>query len=121
MINIMIPTKSEIKNVIAKSREEFVRYKRTKDIVYLQEAGNKLYKALGMLVEFIEKKDIKTSKGIEMNRWTLINKGILNERMMSDVVALHSFFYEGVGEEKYYIRMYRRAQPYMLKVLRKRK
>ena len=114
----MIPGKKQINNILKLSKNEYIKFKKTKNIGHLQQAGNKLYKALGMIVENIQRKDIKTNKGVEMNINTLINSNILNQNEVDNIASLHSFFYQGEGENIRWSRMYLRGFSYLNKLKR---
>lgn len=80
------------KRFIKLSKEEFKKYKKTKKIENLQEAGEKCYVAYIYLLEYMICKNIKSHKQIYPCVVRLKDKNMLE--LLKDVEFLHTFFYE---------------------------
>jgi len=88
-----IVVKENMKNMIKYSKQEFNTYKSTKDIVYLQQAGEKLFNALENYIQFINRVEAFSFYGIK----NLIKEKSLR-RLLYDGKDLHRFFYRGENE-----------------------
>ena len=91
MYNIQFEAvKQNMLNMIKASKQEFDRYKSTKDIVLLQQAGEKLFNALENYIQFVNKNMAGSFYEI---------KGLIKEKslrkLLYDAKDLHIFFYRG--------------------------
>ena len=80
--------KQNMENMIKFSKSEYTKYKSTKNIVYLQQSGEKLFNALESYIEFINK--IQVSSYYELKN--LIKEKSLRN-LLYDARNLHRFFY----------------------------
>ena len=88
-----IVIKENMKNMIKYSKQEFQTYKSTKDIVYLQQAGEKLFNALESYLSFIYKTRVEYYQQL---RLMIKEKSVV--KLLYDARDLHRFFYHGTNE-----------------------
>lgn len=90
----LIHTKSEIRNVLSVGLKEMRMFDGSeKTLIYLQQAGNKMYLAYIMMLENKIGKDIRTAKGVGVETHKLKNESM--RKLYIQVSYLHSFFYQG--------------------------
>jgi len=89
-LNIFNAVKVNMLSMIKYSKSEFQQYKRTKNIIYLQQAGEKLFNALENYIQYINK--IQARNFYEV-------KNLIKEKtlriLLYDAKNLHIFFYNG--------------------------
>jgi hypothetical protein len=83
--------KQDIKNKLIISKQEYDIYKKTNQIVYLQQAGNKLFSVVENWLML--KYKTKVSNFQDLRNLTNNNKN--DRRLLSKVARLHYFFYQG--------------------------
>ena len=94
MYNIQFEAvKQNMLNMIKASKQEFEKYKSTKDIVLLQQAGEKLFNALENYIQFVNKIEAFSFYGIK----TIVKEKSLRD-LLYDARDLHRFFYRGENE-----------------------
>ena len=88
-----IVVKENMLSMLKYSKSEFNKYKSTRNIIYLQQSGEKLFNALENYIQFINKIESFSFAGI---------KSIIKERslriLLYDARNLHRFFYKGENE-----------------------
>lgn len=98
---MVIRVKRKILNCIRYSNREAKKFnpKKSENILHLQQAGNKMFKAFNLLIKGISQQQIKTDRGIEITAISLIKsyKDLDIKDLWRDVEYLHTFFYEGDG------------------------
>jgi len=75
------------------SKQEFNKYKQTKNIIYLQQAGEKLFNVVENYISYINKIRIEYFK---QARSLIKQKNLI--KLLYDARDLHRFFYHGVNE-----------------------
>lgn len=88
--NIFEAVKSNMLSMIKYSKEEYQQFKKTKNIIYLQQAGEKLFNALENYIQYINKIQARNFYEIK----SLIKERPLRQ-LLYDAQNLHRFFYNG--------------------------
>ena len=83
-----------MKNMVGYSRKEFAEYKRSGDVVLLQQAGEKLFSAVENYISL--KFDVAIISFYDAK--SLVNKDKKWRDLLYDARDLHKFFYNGEGE-----------------------
>ena len=93
----MVTKKQKINQTLARGLKEMRMFRESKPsyIIPLQQSGNKMYKAYIQLLELITKKNIRTTKGVEIVTYGLNDRKLI--QLFKTVRYLHTFFYEGQG------------------------
>lgn len=96
--------KQDIKDKLIESKKEFDVYKSTGKIVYLQQAGNKLF---SVVENFMMLKYKTRVRGYQDLR-ELVKDNTFDKRLLSKTAQLHYFFYSGTvqGEPDEFADMY---------------
>jgi hypothetical protein len=96
--------KEDMNNKLKESRREFDKYKSTGRVVYLQQAGNKLFSVVEnwLMVKY----DTRVANYVELRHLVKNNKN--DSRLLSKVAQLHYFYYENKlrGEPEEYEDIY---------------
>lgn len=81
---------ADIKSKLVESKVEFNKYKSTNKIVYLQQAGNKLFSVVEnwLMVKY----NVRVASYQQLRAVVKNNKN--NSRLLSKVAQLHYFYYE---------------------------
>jgi hypothetical protein len=93
----------DIQRFIVHAEREIAMFDKTKDITYLQEAGNKLYNAH---IHFIEKsvgKDLRDNRSVREEGRRLADVSPVFRQVYQNVLSFHRWFYEGI-EDSVYVR-----------------
>lgn len=88
-----VVVRENLLNMIKYSKQEYNTYKQTKNIVYLQQAGEKLFNALENYISFINKTRVEYFQQLR----TMIKEKSL-VKLLYDARDLHRFFYHGTNE-----------------------
>lgn len=104
--------RQDIKDKLRESRREYDRYKSTGKVVYLQQAGNKLFSVVEnwLMVKY----NVRVSSYKELRK--VVRNNRYDRVLLSKVSQLHYFYYENVmrGEpeefEDIYLEVYRIMQ-----------
>lgn len=89
-LNIFDAVKQNMLSMIKYSKQEYQQFKKTKEVVYLQQAGEKLFNALENYVQYINKIQARNFYEIK----SLIKEKSLRQ-LLYDAQDLHRFFYNG--------------------------
>ena len=81
---------SDIKEKLIESKREYDEYKTTKRVVYLQQAGNKLFSVVENYLMIKYKR--RTNNYQELRG--LISQNLFDRLLLSKVALLHYFYYE---------------------------
>lgn len=83
---------------VSRSKEEEKKFRKTGKIIYLQQAGNKLYNAHIYMLEALERIEIRNNATVYEigSMWAKKDKNIWQLRR--NVFALHKWFYEGIAD-----------------------
>jgi hypothetical protein len=104
-----IVVKENIKNMMKYSKNEYQKYKKTRNIIYLQQAGEKLFNAIENYIGLANK--VFVDSFYSAKQLTMRNKPL--RKLLYDGRALHRFFYNSTNEldayeaESLYIRTYK--------------
>lgn len=110
----------QIRRFLKASKQELRKYYKTKNITHLQQAGNKIYQINILLIESIKKEEIKTHKRFRESAKELRkDKDIFELNGLSNY--LHSFFYEGVGDEYWIIKNLKMSYYLIYKIIKRYK
>jgi len=90
---------------IKQAKHEASKFRKTKNPIYLEQAGNKLYNAHIYLLEACFKKEIKSSNDVRKFAHVLGLKDCNFKQLRRDVLAYHRWFYEGVEDNQEMYRM----------------
>ena len=82
--------KRNMLNMLSASKKEFSEYKKTKDIVLLQQSGEKLFNTLENYIQFVN--EIQVMSFYELKK--LVKEKSLR-KLLFDARDLHRFFYKG--------------------------
>ena len=88
-----IIVKENMLNMLKYSKEEYKQYKSTKNIIYLQQAGEKLFNVIEGYLSFINKVRIEY---FQQARGLIKEKSLA--KLLYDTRDLHRFFYHGTNE-----------------------
>ena len=88
--NIFQAVKQNMLSMLKYSKLDFKEYKKTNDIIYLQQAGEKLFNALENYIQFINKTRYNSYYELQYN---VKEKSLL--RLLYNAKRLHQFFYNG--------------------------
>lgn len=82
--------KENMKSMVKYSKSEYNKYKSTRNIIYLQQAGEKLFNAIENYIQFINKLMVGSFYEIK----SLVKEQPLR-KLLYDAQDLHRFFYRG--------------------------
>ena len=88
-----IVVKENMLSMLKYSKEEYKQYKSTRNIVYLQQAGEKLINVIEGYLSFVNKIRIEY---FQQARGLIKEKALAN--LLYDARDLHRFFYHGINE-----------------------
>ena len=86
--------KNDIDLFIKGAKEKLKKYERTKNELYLMQAGEKTWRAFVSLIKLKSKKDSASSRG---RRYLAKKLGL--EQLYRDAMLLHSYFYGGEADD----------------------
>ena len=92
--------KRQMDKFIKVSREEIKKYNKTKDVIYLRQAGNKLYNAHIYYLEMKFGKELKSHNEVIFKGRELSKEDKKFKQLRRNVMSLHKWFYEGPEDEK---------------------
>jgi len=98
-------------NMLKHSKNEFDRYNKTSNIVYLQQAGNKLFGVIENLIEYIEQRDYNV-----YGQFMKYTQSQELKNLLRKAKELHLFFYGGLNEgnpddiKKVYLDIYKKIK-----------
>ena len=90
--------RKDIKEKLRKSQNEFNRYKSTQRIIYLQQAGNKLFSLIENILQIKYGKRIKNYQQLRH----LVKDNKNDKQLLLQAVQLHYFYYNGELHMPYY-------------------
>jgi len=82
----------DIKQKMSESKNEYNKYKDTKRIVFLQQAGNKLFSVVENWLMVKYNKRVRSFVELRV----LVKNNVHDRRLLSKVSQLHYFYYENV-------------------------
>lgn len=90
MKNEFVAVKQNMLSMLKYSKIEFKEYKKTGDIIYLQQAGEKLFNAIENYIQYVNK--VRYSSYYEITQ-NVKEKPL--RKLLYDAKRLHIFFYNG--------------------------
>jgi len=85
----------DIEEKLRVSYDEYLLYKKTNEVVYLQQAGNKLFSIVENYLMLKYKSKVNTLEDI----WVLINNNDSDAYLLSESTRLHYFYYENITSD----------------------
>ena len=86
---------AKIKRLLKAAIYEKNKYKKTRRLVWLYQAAEKVWVAYVLLIEAISGKELKSHRAINNVSWWLIRKRKIKKRLYEDADILHEYHYEG--------------------------
>ena len=106
-------------NYIKQARKEANEFIKTRDPIFLEQAGNKLYNAHIYLMEAYYGIEIKSNSDVRRFAHTLGGMDSAFKQLRRDVLAYHRWFYEGAEDDMEMHRMMRDTFKLFTEVRRK--
>ena len=83
---------SDIHNKLIESKNEYNKYKQLNKIVFLQQAGNKLFSVVENFLMIKYKQRVVSYQNLR----DLVRNNSFDRRLLSKVAQLHYFYYENI-------------------------
>jgi len=88
-----IVVKENMKNMLKYSKQEYQQYRKNNNVIYLQQASEKLFSVVENYISFINQIRIEY---FQQARKLISEKALI--RLLYDARDLHRFFYHGINE-----------------------
>lgn len=99
--------KEQLNTFLNHAREELRRYHSTKKLIHLQQMGEKMYNAYIYLLECIKNTEISSHHQVTSMTKSMNDKDLIE--LGQAVNYLHTFFYEGRGDDYWIIKSYQKC------------
>ena len=87
--------KEKIKDLVREAKNEVVKYRKNKRLVYLLQASEKIWVAFSLLLERLSNREIHNYPEFKRVKNNLIRKGKISGTLYERAYFLHVFHYEG--------------------------